>query len=153
MRFGRLQQSNCSCCSKLLTTKCNKTAAPLKKIHSKLNKFFQFESRVNQTRILEKIFCQTGKWFGIKRAIALTDKFDQLFYPPASEASKEVANLTCRKIHTPLHMVPRICLSLCPSVCLWRLFNSSYTQKTKSHFKSERSFLGKFLRPNERILK
>ena len=40
-------------------------------------------------------------------------------YPPASEASWEVANLTERKNpHTPVYGVKKICLSVCPSVCL-----------------------------------
>ena len=41
------------------------------------------------------------------------------FYPPASKASREVANLTERKIHIPPYMVSKnlsVCLSVCPSV-------------------------------------
>ena len=43
-----------------------------------------------------------------------------MFYnsnPPMSKASKEVANLTERKIHIPLYMVSKN-LSVCLSVCL-----------------------------------
>ena len=41
------------------------------------------------------------------------------YYPPASKASREVANLTWRKIHTHRNMVSKnlpVCLSVCLSV-------------------------------------
>ena len=46
--------------------------------------------------------------------------FVVLYYPPASEASREVVNLTEIKImHTPVLGVKEfVCLSVCLSVCL-----------------------------------
>ena len=47
----------------------------------------------------------------------------RVIYPPANEASREVANLIERKnLHTPFHIwCQRICMSVCLSVCgqLW----------------------------------
>ena len=42
-----------------------------------------------------------------------------IYYPPASKASRKVANLTERKNpHTPVYGVKEfVCLSVCPSVC------------------------------------
>ena len=47
-------------------------------------------------------------------------KIDSSFNPPASEASREVANLTERKNpHTPVYGVKEfVCLSVCPSVTM-----------------------------------
>ena len=44
-----------------------------------------------------------------------TDLIQLLFYPPASEANREVANLTERKNpHTPVYGVKEfVCLSVC----------------------------------------
>ena len=48
-------------------------------------------------------------------------KIDSSFNPPASEASREVANLTERKIHIPPFLVSKsvsVFLSVCPSVTM-----------------------------------
>ena len=53
-------------------------------------------------------------------------------YPPANEASREVANLTERKkLHTPVYGVKEfVCLSVCLSVVLFDL--SSYQNQKPS---------------------
>ena len=46
-------------------------------------------------------------------------KIDSSFNPPASKASREVANLTERIIHTPVYGVKEfVCLFVCPSVTM-----------------------------------
>ena len=73
---------------------------------SDLHFYFHFKEKVHEFECLENDVDRRVMGKKVNSSVSLK------MYPPASKASREIANLTERKIHIPLNMVSKI-LSVC----------------------------------------